>query len=264
MRKFKCIKSDKSKHGGDTREYFVVGNIYNEGSKGGVLSESGYEFTDSVDIIKWLGDLCGYYLEEIFDNQTPTLDNDTMIEKLNEYCYERNCDDCVFQRKDDEFDTMSDEQLLESYNLAFVTLKTFTITTSDTTTTLTDGTHTTTINRYYTDKHDDMIALEEVVKKYKSEMEEIDRVSKLPKVGDRVKVIDDGKVYSMYINWLITNNVSLESAIKWQCGKLPNNEEKYIIKEIHPHTEFKKEVLALIEDEDNAYIINIKGLEVIK
>ena len=127
-----------------------------------------------------------------------------------------------------------------------------------------DGTHTTTINRYYTDKHNDMVALEEVVKKYKSEMDEINKASKEPKVGDKVKVIDDGKVYSMYINWLITNNVSLESAIKWQCGKFPNNEEKYIIKEIHPHTEFKKDVLALIEDEYNAYIINIEGLEVVK
>jgi len=56
--------------------------------------------------------------------------------------------------------------------------KIFTITTSDTITTLTDGTHTTSINRYYTDKHDDMVALEEVVKKYKSEMEEIERKSK--------------------------------------------------------------------------------------
>ena len=98
------------------------------------------------------------------------LDRYYMIEKLNEYCYERNCDDCVFQRKDDEFDDMDDDELLEAYNLAFVTSKTFTITTSDTITTLTDGTHTTTINRYYTDKHDDMVALEEVVKKYKSEI----------------------------------------------------------------------------------------------
>ena len=56
--------------------------------------------------------------------------------------------------------------------------KTITITTSDSTTTLTDGTHTTSINRYYTDKHDDMVALEEVVKKYKSEMEEISKPTK--------------------------------------------------------------------------------------
>lgn len=69
----------------------------------------------------------------------------------------------------------SDMKLIKDYKS---TLKTFTITTSDTTTTLTDGTHTTSINRYYTDKHDDMIALEEVVKKYKSEMEEINKPTK--------------------------------------------------------------------------------------
>ena len=290
----------------------------------------------------------------------PTLDNDTMIEKLKKHCSISSCEDCVLCDEWCEFEDPDTDELEYLYNLAFgndqsnlvnnsestpkydlkkdkiavlcdtndkivemyklygetasyhiscccnpsrlyiswdelekrltydscgyheinhytlLTFEefmngfvaknpiTFTITTSDTTTTLTDGTHTTTINRYYTDKHDDMVALEEVVKKYKSEIDEINKANKEPKVGDKVKVVDDGKVYSMYINWLITNNVSLESAIKWQCGKFPNNEEKYIIKEIHPHTEFKKDVLALIEDEYNAYIINIEGLEVVK
>lgn len=62
---------------------------------------------------------------------------------------------------------------------------TFTITTSDTTTTLTDGTHTTSINRYYTDKHDDMVALKEVVKKYKSEIDEINKDKEIKEAIDK-------------------------------------------------------------------------------
>ena len=57
-------------------------------------------------------------------------------------------------------------------------IKTLTITTSDSTTTLTDGVITVSVNRYYTDKHDEEIAVNEVVNKYYDELYEIDRVSK--------------------------------------------------------------------------------------
>lgn len=179
MRKFKCIKSYES------GEWLTRGKIYTEDNGKFRYDDGWIDTTFDYDTAHFDSDnKVSEYLEEIKEDKKmgkfikPKLDNDTMIEKLNEYCYERNCDDCVFQRKDDEFDTMSDEQLLESYNLAFVTSKTFTITTSDTITTLTDGTHTTSINRYHTDKHNDIVALEEVVKKYKSEMEEIEHKSK--------------------------------------------------------------------------------------
>lgn len=76
---------------------------------------------------------------------------------------------------------------------------TFTITTSDSTTTLTDGTHTTSINRYYTDKHDDMIALEEVVKKYKSEIEEMGHKSKEKHLFDDETNCDYGVVGTLTI-----------------------------------------------------------------
>ena len=355
MRKFKCIKSYES------GEWLTKGKIYTEDNGRFEYDDGWIEETFDYDVGHFEdGSKTSDYLEEIFANQTSTLDNDTMIEKLKKHCSISSCEDCVLCDEWCEFEDPDTDELEYLYNLAFgndqsnlannsestpkydlkkdkiavlcdtdkkltelyklfnskpntsvalvcnpsklyvswdsesneltwdsveyheinhytlLTFEefmngfvaknpiTFTITTSDTTTTLTDGTHTTSINRYYTDKHDDMVALEEVVKKYKSEMEDINKANKEPKVGDKVKVVDDGKVYSMYINWLITNNVSLESAIKWQCGKFPNNEEKYIIKEIYPHTEFKKNVLALIEDEYNAYIINIEGLEVVK
>ena len=185
MRKFKCIKSYES------GEWLTKGKIYTE-------DNGRFEYDDGWTSNWWdynsshfdKNDAMSNYLEEIIDEREgkkmekiikPTLDSDTMIEKLDEYCCERSCDDCVFKGGDDDFVNMTDEELLSSYNLAFGNHQskvvnnsesTFTITTSDTTTILTDGTHTTTINRYYTDKHDDMIALEEVVKKYKSEIDE--------------------------------------------------------------------------------------------
>ena len=265
MRKFKVgdkvkILNNNDGNGFDVGEIVEVTNASNQYSLVCKSKENGRDYY-----------LCCMNVELV--NQTSTLDNDIMIEKLKKHCSISSCEDCVLCDEWCQFEDSDTDELEYLYNLAFEndqsnlvndSESTFTITTSDTITTLSDGTHVTTINRYYTDKHNDMVALEEVVKKYKSEIEKMESKSKEPKVGDKVKVIDDGRVYSMYINWLITNNVSLESAIKWQCGKFPNNEEKYIIKEIHPHAELKKNVLALIEDEYSAYIIDIKGLEVIK
>ena len=74
---------------------------------------------------------------------------------------------------------------IEFNEMELIKESTFTITTSDTITTLTDGTHTTSINRYYTDKHDDMIALEEVVKKYKSEIDEINKDKEIKDAIDK-------------------------------------------------------------------------------
>ena len=137
------------------------------------------------------------------------------------------------------------------------TSKTLTITTSDSTTTLTDGTHTTSIKRYYIDKHNERNAVSIVIDKYYDELARIERVSKLPKVGDKVKVIDDGKTYDKYSDWLIKNNVSIESAIKWESGKYPKNGEEYTIKMI-------VDTHVLIEDDYSAYIISVEGLEVVK
>ena len=85
--------------------------------------------------------------------------------RLCDFNYEKYTQSCVY-----------DERGLEL--VEYPKTKTLTITTSDSTTTLTDGTHTTTINRYYTDKHDEKVAINEVVKKYYDELYEIDRASK--------------------------------------------------------------------------------------
>lgn len=69
------------------------------------------------------------------------------------------------------------------------TPKTLTITTSDSTTTLTDGVITVSVNRYYTDKHDEEVAVSEVTDKYYEELAKIERDKNTPKVGDKVRVI---------------------------------------------------------------------------
>ena len=162
---------------------------------------------------------------------------------------------CPVCNKNINLDNEEDLKLVENISEH----KTFTITTSDTITTITDGTHTTTINRYYTDKHDDMIALEEVVKKYKSEMEEIERAEKMPKVGDKVKVADSGETYDINKYFLIENKdkINIETIIKWESGELPEKDNVYKVV-------FKKDNKFIVEDDNSSYIMNAKGLKVIK
>ena len=153
---------------------------------------------------------------------------------------------------------------IEFNEMELIKESTFTITTSDTTTTLTDGTHTTTINRYYTDKHDDMVALEEVVKKYKSEMDEIERVDKMPKVGDRVRVIDNDRIYSTYYKWFFENKITDECAMNWRYDRYPNNSSRaFRVVAIGKHDR-DDVIIALIADDVYTYLINIEGLEVVK
>ena len=141
--------------------------------------------------------------------------------------------------------------------------KTLTITTSDTITTLTDGSHTTTINRFYKDTNNEKVAVEYVVKKYYDELTEIERVSRMPKVLDNVKVVDSGRTFSTYNTWLIKNKIDIKYAIKWTTSNSPKNNSIYKIVAIHKHLD-SRAMLALIEDDYNCYIINIEGLEVVK
>ena len=141
--------------------------------------------------------------------------------------------------------------------------KTITITTSDTITTLTDGSHTTTINRFYKDTNNEKVAVAYVVKKYYDELDEIERLSRMPKVGDNVKVVDSGRTFSTYNTWLIKNKIDIKYAIKWTTSKSPKNNSIYKIVAIHKHLD-SRAMLALIEDDYNCYIINVEGLEVVK
>ena len=145
-----------------------------------------------------------------------------------------------------------------------LTSKTLTITTSDSTTTLTDGTHTVSVNRYYTDKHDEEVAVSEVTDKYYEELARIEREKNTPKVGDKVKVVDSNDVYPNYKDWLIENNVPIRTALKWEDDNKRFTQKEYKVVAIHPHREGSKRMLALIEGEYEAFIIDIEGLKVVK
>ena len=146
--------------------------------------------------------------------------------------------------------------------------KVLTITTSADKTTLTDGTHTTTIKRYYDAKPNEQNAVAIVIDKYYQELKDIEKAKNMPKVGDTVKVIDDGRTYANYDTWFVKNNIDIKYALKWKRGESTNNGEKYKIVAIYPHGGMssydKKSILALVEDERNCYIINIEGIEVVK
>lgn len=146
------------------------------------------------------------------------------------------------------------------------TSKTLTITTSDTTTTLTDGTHTTTVNRYHTDKHNERNAVSSVIDKYYDELKQIEIEKNMPKVGDMVRVVDKGEVYTMNNLWLEENNVPLKTAIKWRYKNSDIKDSAYKVVCIHKHNlvEFEDRMLALIEDGGDAFIMNIEGLEVVR
>lgn len=152
-----------------------------------------------------------------------------------------------------------DETCLELENT-----QTLTITTSDSVTTLTDGTNTVSVSRYYLDKDNRKIAIKEVVNKYFNELDRIEEEKNVPKVGDMVKVIDSGRNFSFYSEWLIKNNVSISSAIKWTDGRAPVNGEMFKVTNIGVHPNQKNCTLCLIEDEKNAFVINIEGLALVK
>lgn len=133
----------------------------------------------------------------------------------------------------------------------------FTITISDSITTLETNGKKVEIKRYYTDKHDVEFAMQEVVNKYFDEVRKEEMEAKLPKVGDKVKVVNDGLTYPMFSEWLIQNNASVKSAIKWNMSGMPLKRKEYIVEMIVGGK-------VLIEDEVGAYIISVEGLEVVK
>ena len=138
-----------------------------------------------------------------------------------------------------------------------VPTQTFTITVSDSITTLKTNGKKVEINRYHTDKHDVEIAMQEVIDKYFMEIKKEAEKSNTPKVGDKVKVVNNVLTYDLFSEWLIQNNASVQSAIKWKSGEVPNRRDTYTVEMIVGET-------ALIENVDSAYIISVKGLKVVE
>lgn len=144
--------------------------------------------------------------------------------------------------------------------------KTLTITTSDSKTTLSDGDKTVEINRYYKDKHNQKVSVETVIKKYYDELEREKYEESLPKVGDLVKIVDKGLSFPSYIDWMVENKDSIpyKSGLKWVYGKeIENINAEYQVVVIAKHGEQDRK-LALIEMYDDVFIVDVKGLEIVK
>ena len=256
MRKFKCIKSYGS------GEWLTKGKIYTEDNgrfeyDDGWVDETFDYDTNYLDDDSKMSD----YLEEIFDNQTPTLDNDTMVEKLKKHCSISSCEDCVFEKINDSFDEMSDDELLSSYNLAFGndqsnlvnnSESTFTITITPSISTLTDGTITTTIKRYHTDEHNERNAMNELIRRYYMEKNMVN-------VGDTIRITEQTKTLSTNKELLLYHNIPLATALKWSMYKAPMCGEEFKVVSVLKDLE-SRDLYCLVENEYDAYIVEMEGI----
>ena len=86
------------------------------------------------------------------------------------------------------------------------------------------------------------------------------------KVGDIVKVVDNGELYEYYDNWFQEYNIPYEYALRYHRGRgLDVNDlaSHFKIIAIHKHLNFKSENLYLIQrtDIEAVYLIGERGIE---
>lgn len=275
MRKWRCVKSNSI--------YFTIGKIYETDENGDGLTDNSSSNKSWTNPWRFrLGGINGASFEEVFNkvkeeekkmDKFKIGDVVEIIGNCNEHGYRIGEKVKLYKEYDFNFHNVNGNgffaerldgtkiftNIIRTKDMKHSSnnTKTLTITTSDTRTTITDGTHTTSINRYYTDKHNERNAVSIVIDKYYEELAEIERVSKLPKVGDKVKVVNKELTYDTYKQWLVKNNISIESALKWSNGELPKNGMIFeIIMIVENHV--------LIENDRECFLVDIKGLEVIK
>jgi len=80
------------------------------------------------------------------------------------------------------------------------------------------------------------------------------------KVGDKVKVVNAGELYATYKDFIKENAPQLLN--KWEHGRYLPDGGSYEVKAIGKHI-FDRE-LAIIEQNNKVYIVNFKGLELVK
>ena len=87
------------------------------------------------------------------------------------------------------------------------------------------------------------------------------------KVGNQVKIIDDGKIYSTYDKWIMGVPYEFADTLDlWKHDECPTKEDIKRIWEVEyiaPHTSYKTEFIALITDGQKAFAIGVDGLEVV-
>lgn len=85
------------------------------------------------------------------------------------------------------------------------------------------------------------------------------------KIGDRVKVIDSGKNYGSYSNWVDKYVTNPKLRRKWHKNHSPSEFDTYCIKYIGEH-ENGYNTIAYIQNEANecCYMVEIHGLELVE
>jgi len=90
-------------------------------------------------------------------------------------------------------------------------------------------------------------------------------IKKPIKVGDTVKIIDDGAIYQYYDTWFIEYKIQYDYALHYSYGGELNNADLnvcYKVIAIHKHLSLNRN-LYLIQrtDEEIVYLIGEKGIE---
>jgi hypothetical protein len=77
------------------------------------------------------------------------------------------------------------------------------------------------------------------------------------KIGDKVKVVDNGATYSTY-----TKMAEKLKATRWKPGSTPNNGSNGVIVSMSTHLRDKSTIICLIQVGLNQYIIGTRGLRI--
>ena len=86
------------------------------------------------------------------------------------------------------------------------------------------------------------------------------------KIGDIVKIIDNGKSYTTYTEFM-TQYATPTQCCFWDCGTIPSADEtQYVIRGIELHSRESEGKLAIIQeyhrgDFGKIYLIGVKGLQ---
>lgn len=87
------------------------------------------------------------------------------------------------------------------------------------------------------------------------------------KVGEQVKIIDEGRIYSTFDKWILNVPYKFADTLDlWEYNKSPTKEDIeriWEVKYIASHTDYEEEFIALITDGQKAFAIGIDGLEVV-
>lgn len=120
----------------------------------------------------------------------------------------------------------------------------------------------------YYDNYNDLIARNVTWRRHFIELKEGDNPKEILKkyntikVGDTVKVINNGKTYTTFASWLERNISKRADRYAWDYCKTPTNDDIGKVIAIHPYSVMcDKDMLAYVEIKGRCYIIGVEGLE---